>query len=111
MVFEIGNTLGVKENITEKNLINTQNQRLRIDRFKFLVREQGMIPNEAKKIVIEEFKLERKPGGGGYLANVKPDGGLKFFQINLERLNSSDLLSSFKVSQSAILVKFANIFD
>ena len=64
MVFEIGNTLGVKENITEKNLINTQNQRLRIDRFKFLVREQGMIPNEAKKIVIEEFKLERKPGAG-----------------------------------------------
>ena len=56
-------------------------------------------------------KLERKPGGGGYLANVKPDGGLKFFQINLERLNSSDLHSSFKVSQSAILVKFANIFD
>ena len=55
-------------------------------------------------------KLERKPGGGGYLANVKPDGGLKFFQINLEKLNSSDLLSSFKVAQSAILVKFSNIF-
>ena len=56
-------------------------------------------------------KLERKPGGGGYLANVKPDGGLKFFQINLEKLNSSDLLSSFKVAQSAILVKFSNIFE
>ena len=56
-------------------------------------------------------KLERKPGNGGYLANVKPDGGLKFFQIDLDRLESDVLLNSFKVSQSAILLKFSNIFD
>ena len=56
-------------------------------------------------------KLERKPGNGGYLANVKPDGGLKFFQIDLDRLKDEDLINSFKVSQSAILVKFSNIFN
>ena len=53
MGFELGNTFGVQENITEKNLINTQNQRLRIDRFKFLVREEGLTPNDAKKKIIE----------------------------------------------------------
>ena len=56
-------------------------------------------------------KLGRKPGNGGYLANVKPDGGLKFFQIDLDRLKDEDLINSFKVSQSAILVKFSNIFN
>jgi len=64
MGFELGNTFGVQENITEKNLINTQNQRLRIDRFKFLVREEGLTPNDAKKKIIEEFQLNRKPGAG-----------------------------------------------
>tara|TARA_Y100001938_G_C8090716_1_gene434860 strand:- start:1080 stop:2135 length:1056 start_codon:yes stop_codon:yes gene_type:complete len=56
-------------------------------------------------------KLERKPGSGGYLANVQDNGGLKFFQIDLDKLKSDELLNSFKVSQSAILVKFSNIFN
>ena len=64
MVFEIGNTLGVRENIDEKNLEAAQKTRLRIDRFKFLVREKGLSPRDAKKKVIEEFQLNRNPKAG-----------------------------------------------
>ena len=64
MGFELGNTLGVADNILERNAEAAQNQRLRIDRFKFLVREKGLTPNEAKKKIIEEFQLNRKPGAG-----------------------------------------------
>ena len=64
MGFELGNTLGVQDNILERNAEAAQSQRLRIDRFKFLVREEGLTPNEAKKKIIEEFQLNRKPGAG-----------------------------------------------
>jgi len=64
MGFELGNTLGVQDNILERNAEAAQSQRLRIDRFKFLIREEGLTPNEAKKKVIEEFQLNRKPGAG-----------------------------------------------
>ena len=64
MGFELGNTLGVQDNILEKNAEAAQSQRLRVDRFKFLVREEGLTPNEAKKKIIEEFQLNRKPGAG-----------------------------------------------
>jgi len=64
MGFELGNTFGVQDNILERNAEAAQSQRLRIDRFKFLVREEGLTPNEAKKKIIEEFQLNRKPGAG-----------------------------------------------
>ena len=62
--FPFGNTVGVQENIISINEEATKVQRQRIDRFKFLVKEQGLSPNEAKKIVIEEFKLNRNPKAG-----------------------------------------------
>jgi hypothetical protein len=64
MGFELGNTLGVQDNILERNAEAAQSQRLKIDRFKSLVREEGLTPNEAKKKIIEEFQLNRKPGAG-----------------------------------------------
>ena len=64
MGFELGNTFGVQENILEKNAEAAQKTRLRIDRFKFLVREEGLTPNEAKKKIIEEFQLNRSPTAG-----------------------------------------------
>jgi hypothetical protein len=63
MVFQIGNELGVKENVLLRNLEASKITRQRIDRFKELIRE-GKAPNEAKKIVIEEFKLTRSPQAG-----------------------------------------------
>ena len=62
--FPIGNTFGVAENILERNEQAAQKTRLRIDRFKFLVREEGLTPNEAKKKIIEEFQLNRSPKAG-----------------------------------------------
>jgi len=47
--FPFGNTVGVQENLISINEEATKVQRQRIDRFKFLVREQGLNPNEAKK--------------------------------------------------------------
>ena len=64
MAFPIGNTFGVAENILERNEQAAQKTRLRIDRFKFLVREEGMSPREAKKKIIEEFQLNRSPKAG-----------------------------------------------
>ncbi len=58
MGFELGNTLGVQENILEKNAEAAQSQRLRIDRFKFLIREQGLTPNEAKKKINRRISIK-----------------------------------------------------
>ena len=58
-----------------------------------------------------EAKLGRKPGDGGFLANVLDDGDIIFFQIGLKALeDNADLLSNFKVSQSAIKTYFSKIF-
>jgi hypothetical protein len=55
--------------------------------------------------------LGRKPGDGGFLANVLDDGDIIFFQIGLKALeDNADLLSNFKVSQSAIKTYFSKIF-
>jgi len=62
--FPFGNTVGVQENLISINEEAIKGLRQRIDRFKFLVREQGLSPNDAKKIVIEEFKLNRNPKAG-----------------------------------------------
>ena len=62
--FPFGNTVGVQENLISINEEATKGLRQRIDRFKFLVREQGLSPNDAKKIVIEEFQLNRNPKAG-----------------------------------------------
>jgi hypothetical protein len=61
--FPIGNTVGVQENLFISNAPRIKLQREKIDRFKELVRN-GEIPSEAKRIVIEEYKLNRAPNAG-----------------------------------------------
>jgi len=56
-------------------------------------------------------KLNRKPGDGNHLANVKDNGNVKFFQIDFSKLeNSKDLLDDFEVKQSAISINFDKIW-
>jgi hypothetical protein len=58
-----------------------------------------------------ESKLNRKPGNGGYLANVLKNGSIKFFKIDLEKAKSSEsLLDNFAAKQSAIYLDFGKIF-
>lgn len=67
----------------------------------------------AKKLALNllKYKLGRKPGDGGYLANVLKNGSIKFFAIKFDSLLDSDsLLNDFKVSQSAIKINFDKIF-
>jgi hypothetical protein len=63
----------------------------------------------ASKMV--KSKLSRKPGDGKYLANVLPNGSMKFFQISFEKLdNDENLLDNFAAKQSAIYLDFGKIF-
>jgi hypothetical protein len=57
-------------------------------------------------------KLGRKPGDGGYLANILKNGDVKFFAINLNKIKESKaLLSNFAAEQSAIYVNFDKLFS
>lgn len=74
-------------------------------------------PDDAKDAAIAmaykmlEAKLGRKPGDGGYLANILKNGDIKFFAINLDKLRSSDdLLNNFSAKQSALMLNFTKIF-
>lgn len=59
-----------------------------------------------------ESKLSRKPGNGGYLANILKNGSIKFFKINLEKAKSNEnLLDNFAAKQSAIYLDFGKIFE
>ena len=63
----------------------------------------------ASKMV--KSKLSRKPGNDNYLANVLPNGSMKFFQISFEKLdNDENLLDNFAAKQSAIYLDFGKIF-
>ena len=67
----------------------------------------------AAKMAVQllEPKLERKPGDGNHLANVKSDGNIKFFKIEFKKLkDSNDLLTDFAVKQSAIELNFDKIW-
>jgi hypothetical protein len=56
-------------------------------------------------------KLNRKPGNGNFLANVLPNGSIKFFKIDFEKLNNDEnLLDNFAAKQSAIYLDFGKIF-
>jgi len=56
-------------------------------------------------------KLSRKPGNGGYLANVLKNGSMKFFKIDLTSIEDNEnLLENFMVKQSAIHIDFGKIF-
>jgi hypothetical protein len=74
-------------------------------------------PTEAKEgaqamaYKMVESKLKRKPGDGGYLANVLKNGSIKFFQIDLAKVeNDENLLDNFAAKQSAIYLDFGKIF-
>lgn len=74
-------------------------------------------PDDAKDAAIAmaykmlEAKLGRKPGDGGYLANILKNGDIKFFAINLDKLRSSEnLLDNFSAKQSALMLNFTKIF-
>ena len=60
--FQPGNPGNIKS-LRELNISRKQGQDQRVVRFKELVRA-GSIPNEAKKKVIEQFKLDRNPKAG-----------------------------------------------
>jgi len=63
----------------------------------------------ASKMV--KSKLSRKPGNENYLANVLPNGNIKFFQIDFNKLdNDENLLDNFAAKQSAIYLDFGKIF-
>ncbi len=70
--FQLGNQMNLRRrdgnpgniaSLEEINLLRKQSQDQRVVRFKELVKS-GSTPNEAKKIVIEEFKLNRNPKAG-----------------------------------------------
>ena len=66
---------------------------------------------QAMAYKIIESKLSRKPGNGGYLANVLKNGSIKFFKIDLEKTKSNEnLLDNFAAKQSAIYLDFNKIF-
>ena len=59
----------------------------------------------------QDSKLGRKPGNGGYLADVLKNGNVKFYGINLDKLRTSpDLLSNFGSKQSSLYLNFNNLF-
>jgi hypothetical protein len=60
--FQLGNP-GNPKSLEAINLLRSQSQDQRVIRFKELVKA-GKTPNQAKKIVIEEFKLNRNPKAG-----------------------------------------------
>jgi hypothetical protein len=58
-----------------------------------------------------ESKLKRKPGSGGYLANVLKNGSIKFFKIDLSKLETNeDLLDNIAAKQSALYLDFEKMF-
>jgi hypothetical protein len=70
--------------------------------------EEGAI-NMSHKLV--NSKLGRKPGTGGFLANVKNNGDIKFFAIDMDKIKSDeDFLSNFGVTQSTMGLNFSKIF-
>jgi hypothetical protein len=74
-------------------------------------------PTDAKEAALSmaykmvESKLDRKPGNGGYLANVLKNGSIKFFKIDLNKLETNeDLLDNIAAKQSAIYLDFEKMF-
>ena len=62
-------------------------------------------------IALLKPKLDRKPGDGNHLANVKDNGDVKFFQINFDELeNNDELMKDFEVKQSAIRINFDKVW-
>lgn len=87
------------------------------DNTEFLISELGGVTNtvEASKAMatkILEAKLSRKPGNGGYLTNVTSKGGMHWWNIDIEKIKTSEaLLNSFSVNQSKIKLNFSKVLS
>tara|TARA_R110001592_G_scaffold161469_1_gene394091 strand:+ start:111 stop:1094 length:984 start_codon:yes stop_codon:yes gene_type:complete len=58
-----------------------------------------------------DSKLGRKPGDGGFLADVLGNGDIKFYGIDLNKLRTSeDLLNNFGSKQSSLYLNFGALF-
>jgi len=56
-------------------------------------------------------KLNRKPGDGNFLVNLKKDGSMKFFNISFALIDSDeDILTKMGSSQSAMGLNFTKTF-
>ena len=55
-------------------------------------------------------KLERKPGDGNHLVNLKKDGSMKFFHVTFAALDNEEILDNMGSSQSAMKLNFNKIF-
>ena len=67
----------------------------------------------ARKMALEFIrpKIERKPGPGGFLANVLINGDCRFWQIDYQKvLDNEDSLNYIKASQGAMQVDFEALF-
>lgn len=87
------------------------------DNVDFLVTELGGVSTaeeaaKAMATLILEAKLKRKPGNGGYLTNVSSQGKIHWWSIDITKIKeSSNLLSSFAVSQSKIKLNFSKVLS
>ena len=82
-----------------------------------IVNTQLNNPNTATEAAIEmsfkllDSKLGRKPGEGGYLADVTKNGKCIFYSIDLDKLRTSeDLLNNFGSKQSSLYLNFEKLF-
>ena len=58
-----------------------------------------------------DAKLGRKPGDGGFLADVEGNGDVKFYGIDLKKLRTADnLLDNFGSKQSSLYLNFGALF-
>ena len=56
-------------------------------------------------------KLNRKPGDGNFLVNLKKEGSMKFFNISFNTIETDDdILSKMGSSQSAMKLNFTKTF-
>jgi len=70
---------------------------------------ESMAAAVASKIALD--KLTRKPGDGNHLVNITANGDVKFFYIEFDKLEGNpDILSDFRVRQSAIDINFDKIW-
>jgi hypothetical protein len=87
-----------------------------VDNIKFLDDRLGPYntASEGARSMALEFvkpKIARKPGDGGFLANVLPSGDCRFWQIDYDKiLNNKDALNHIKASQGSMQVDFDELF-
>ena len=74
----------------------------------FTTAEEGALAMGRKFL---KDKLNRKPGDGNHLVNLKKDGSMKFWLVNFDTLDSDDdILNKMSSSQSAMNLNFTKTF-